>query len=948
MSLTDYHTKYYAHELTRRYPSNDSQKLASVLNDAKVDLNPHQVEAALFAFKSPLSKGAILADEVGLGKTIEAGLVIAQKWSEGKRRILIITPSSLRNQWLQELQEKFYIPSIILEAKNFKEFRRSGIRNPFEQPTLVICSINFAANRDDDVMLVPWDLVVIDEAHRLRNVYKPGNKMGKALKNALKEVPKLLLTATPLQNSLLELYGLVSIIDEHTFGDAKSFKSQYCRSADNEIITELKNRLKPVCHRTLRKHVLEYIKYTNRIPVTQEFVPTDAEEILYDKVSEYLRRPNLQALPSQGLMILIMRKLLASSTFAIAGALNTLIRKLEAKIKKTNAFISLKEEIAEDYESFSEMEDEWDEVLEDEANNLTEENYIAIQKEILDLKEYSNLAISISENARGSALLTALQTGFAKAREIGAAEKVIIFTESRRTQEYLIKLLSRHGYEGILLFNGTNADSESKAIYKNWFKKNEGTDRITGSKSADMRTALVDYFRYSARIMIATEAAAEGVNLQFCSMVVNYDLPWNPQRIEQRIGRCHRYGQQHDVVVINFLNIKNAADLRVYELLKDKFSLFSGVFGASDDVLGAIESGVEIEKRIVEIYQNCRTPAEIEAEFARLSADVDGKISQAMDDTRKKLLENFDAEVHDRLRVNLRDSKEYISKYETLLWDLTRHELRGKANFDHKSLKFTLLNPIPGLEEIMPGLYHLGRNVQEAHRYRVGHSLAQHLIRKAASRELPCSQLQIHYTNQGQKAAALEPLVGKKGILASIKLKIEGKDAEDHILFCGLTEDGTVLHEDQASRMMRYPAKVLKEEYLEWPIRIQDQLHARKSEIMQGLIERKSNLFDEEMEKLDKWAEDKRTSLKVNLKDLDEEIKAIKKEIKTTKNLQTKINLQRQVKTLETKRNIAWKKYDDEIQEIDKQKDSLLDEVEARLGQKAIEERLFLIKWQLI
>jgi SNF2 family DNA or RNA helicase len=137
--------------------------------------------------------------------------------------------------------------------------------------------------------------------------------------------------------------------------------------------------------------------------------------------------------------------------------------------------------------------------------------------------------------------------------------------------------------------------------------KYKNTDRATGSRSADMRAALVDYFREEATIMIATEAAAEGINLQFCSMIINYDMPWNPQRIEQRIGRCHRYGQKYDVVVINFLNKANAADQRVYELLRDKFQLFNGVFGASDEVLGNIENGVDFEKRIAEIYQKCRT-----------------------------------------------------------------------------------------------------------------------------------------------------------------------------------------------------------------------------------------------------------------------------------------------------------------------------------------------------
>ena len=140
------------------------------------------------------------------------------------------------------------------------------------------------------------------------------------------------------------------------------------------------------------------------------------------------------------------------------------------------------------------------------------------------------------------------------------------------------------------------------------------------------------YFRDEAIIMIATEAAAEGINLQFCSLVVNYDLPWNPQRIEQRIGRCHRYGQKHDVVVVNFLNQKNAADQRVYQLLAEKFKLFNGVFGASDEVLGSIESGVDFEKRIADIYQKCRTQEQIQFNFDQLQREMEIQIDERQAD----------------------------------------------------------------------------------------------------------------------------------------------------------------------------------------------------------------------------------------------------------------------------------------------------------------------------
>src|SRR3990167_3024887 len=512
MQLTPYHAKYFAFELTKRSSSDSLQKLASSLLDAQVDLNPHQVEAALFAFHSPLSKGAILADEVGLGKTIEAGLVISQKWAERKRKILVIVPSNLRKQWNQELLDKFFLSSLILETPSFNQ--------------------------------------------------------------------------------------------------------------------EIKN----------------------------------------------------------------------------------------------------------------------------------------IKKEINDLKEFQHLAGSITRNSKGEVLLTALKKGFAEIERLGGNKKAIIFTESTRTQEYLNRILENTEHKDrIVLFNGSNNDQKSKDIYKKWLEKHLGTDRITGSKSADKRAAIVDYFRDEAVIMIATEAAAEGINLQFCSLVVNYDLPWNPQRIEQRIGRCHRYGQKFDVVVVNFLNKNNAADQRVYQLLKEKFKLFDGIFGASDEVLGSIESGVNFEKRIAQIYQHCRTPEEIQSLFDQLQKELEEQIEDRMKDARNNLLKNFDEEVHEKLRVNLQESKEYLSKYEYWLWEITKHYLEPYANFAIDEHSFTLReNPFIG-EKIHPGPYRLGKNIDDVNIYRVGHPLAQRIIGETKSLSLVVQELVFNYSDSIKKINILESLVAKSG-----------------------------------------------------------------------------------------------------------------------------------------------------------------------------------------
>ena len=197
-------SKLYAFELTKRCNSQTAEKLAVSLMDAQVDLNPHQIEAALFALKSPLSKGALLADEVGLGKTIEAGILLSQKWAERKRKILIITPANLRKQWSQELQDKFFLPSIILETSSFNTNTKNKNFNPFIQNTIIITSFQFASSKNSYINSIEWDLVVIDEAHRLRNVYKKQNKIANNIKTAIEKAnKKILLTATPLQNSLL-------------------------------------------------------------------------------------------------------------------------------------------------------------------------------------------------------------------------------------------------------------------------------------------------------------------------------------------------------------------------------------------------------------------------------------------------------------------------------------------------------------------------------------------------------------------------------------------------------------------------------------------------------------------------------------------------------------------------------------------------------------------------
>jgi ERCC4-related helicase len=958
MRLTDYHAKYLAFELTKRSPSDSVEKLAAVLADAQVDLNPHQVEAALFAFRSPFSKGAILADEVGLGKTIEAGLLIAQKWAERKRRLLVILPANLRKQWSQELEDKFYLPSVILETRGFNEAIRAGNLNPFQQDAIVLCSYQFARTKEPYLRQTPWDLVVIDEAHRLRNVYKNSSKIALAIKQAVAPFPKVLLTATPLQNSLLELYGLVSVIDDFAFGDLQSYRSRFARLGNHTEFSELKERLAPLCKRTLRRQVLEYVKYTNRHALVQEFAPTSEEQRLYDLISNYLQRDTLYALPAsqRQLITLILRKLLASSTYAISGTLDGMVQRLQAAAAAAEAVEAPPENLPEDWEQLDELADEWEEdgATTTEKARLTPEQLADLKREMAELREFHDLAKSIIKNSKKEVLLTALRRGFAAAAEAQAAQgspalqqKAVIFTESRRTQEYLFRLLEQTEFRGrVMLFNGTNNDQTSKAIYQRWLAKHAGTDRISGSPSADMRAALVEHFRDEAAILIATEAAAEGINLQFCNLVVNYDLPWNPQRIEQRIGRCHRYGQKFDVVVVNFLNKSNAADQRVYELLDQKFRLFNGVFGASDEVLGVLESGVDFEKRIAAIYQKCRTSEQIQFEFDQLQRELESQIAEGQRDAREKLLDNFDQEVVEKVRIQ---SQDVLDRFNERLWRLTRYLLREHARFEDADFSFMLhTNPFAG-EAIHRGPYRMGKRTEDANTYRVGHPLAQRVLALGRGLDTPPAEVTFHYRDSGKKIAILEPLVAASGWLACARLTVSAMETEDHLFFAGATDAGESLDDAQCRRLFDLPATVERSGPVPQAVAAAlAEAHARRQrELLEELTTRNGRWFDLEMDKLDRWAEDRRASLKATLNELDEALKTAKKAARLAATLPEKLERQREARVLEGKRDEAWRAFDQASREIDRQKDALLDKISQRLEQKLEQEPLFTLRWKL-
>lgn len=955
--LVPHQSQYVAWLLTRKAAGDTVESLASTLVDSQVDLNPHQVDAALFACRNPLSRGVILADEVGLGKTIEAGLVISQRWAERRRRILIVVPANLRKQWHQELQDKFGLQGLILEAKSYNTIRKQEGRNPFlTDAGPVICSYQFAKSKARDIKEIAWDLVVLDEAHRLRNVYKTGNVIARTLKDAFDHVhSKVLLTATPLQNTLLELYGLVSIIDDRVFGDLDSFRTQFAGASRGQSFGALRERLSAVCKRTLRKQVQAYVSYTARKAIVEEFTPSAEERELRQLVARYLRRPNLQALPQsqRQLISLVLWKLLASSSHAIAGALGTMGNRLQGVLDQAPV-VDLTEELDEDYEALDELADEGgDEDSDDEAAKpatLSQEERDALISEIDELRRFKDLATNIRENSKGKALLTALGRAFAELDRLGAARKAIIFTESRRTQDYLLGLLADTPYgEDIVLFNGSNSDVRAQTIYKDWLKRHEGTDRITGSRTADTRAALVEHFRERGKIMIATEAGAEGINLQFCSLVINYDLPWNPQRIEQRIGRCHRYGQKYDVVVVNFVDRSNEADRRVYELLKQKFQLFDGVFGASDEVLGAIGSGVDFERRIADIYQNCRDTNEIKASFEQLQLDLSGEINEAMVKTRQVLLENFDEQVQEKLRVSAEESWNARNRYERMLMDMTRAELGDLASFDDEGFD---LHRVPGelaAAGVGAGRYELPRRSGEAHLYRIGHPLAVRLAEQARNRSLEDAKLVFDYAAYGQKISTLEPYRGKTGwlVVKLVEVSALGEN-EQHLLVAASTADGAVLAEDDPVKLLRLPATRKDCGLFGSDGTLQADIEARKGVLLRNINRRNLGYFEQEVQKLDAWADDLKLGLEQEIKEIDRQIKEVRSTAATAPTLEEKLSWQKKQRELESKRGKLRRDLFARQDEVEAQRNDVIIQLEIQLKQRVEERMLFTVEWELV
>ena len=942
-AITRFHAKYYAALLIGQSANGDLNSLSQSLLSSTVDINPHQIDAALFAFNSPFSKGVVLADEVGLGKTIEAGLVLCQYWATGKRKILVVCPASLRKQWEAELLDKFGIPSEILDTKNYNAYQREG-KNPLNPKRAIICSYNFAAKHKEQIMLHGFDIAVIDEAHKMRNVYRSSAKTSAEVRDALCGVKKLLLTATPFQNSLMELYGLTSIIDDRLFGSEKSFRKQYGKG-DN--LNELRQRIEKLYTRTLRRDVREYINYTKRLPLTQKFNATDQEQELYQAVSDFLRRDDIYSVPAsqKKLTTMIVRKILASSTYALVFTLTHIKERLQRMLetqKKENFEI---DELI-DEEDWSLFEDEAEEL--EEETTLFDQDEIDIPRlknEIATIEGFIEKAKAIKQESKSLALLKSLKKAFQMLNEQGAEHKALIFTESTKTQAFLKTFLEANGYEGhIVLFNGRASEPQTNEIYKNWCAAHP--DKASGIKAADRRAAIVEYFQNEADVMIATEAAAEGLNLQFCSLVINYDLPWNPQRIEQRIGRCHRYGQKYDVVVVNFLNTRNYADVRVFDLLSTKFKLFDDVFGASDEVLGQADT-IDIESRIWEIYQKCRSEEEIKVAFEKLQSEMQEQIDERMSQVREQVLENFDINVQEHLRMTKENTGAFLNRYEHVFWELTKFMLSKEAVFNDADHTFVLRVPVADQRK---GKYTMLKNSDDAIPYRLSDPLAQHVINTALSLSLD-DNAEIEFDQQALQMNATLPeyLYGAQGTLVLARLGVSALSDEQYLLFNAITDDGRALTQEDCEKLFLNGGTELPTDGVSEAMRnrLQKDVAQHSTAKLKEIDSRNLTFFKQEEARIYQWEHDVIDGIEEEIASLKKTILQTERDARNAETVAGKLELEKKVDELKRKKRRLRNDLEDREEEVSAQRKKMISELEQRMVKDTETANLFLIRWKV-
>ncbi len=792
--------KYWAHHLTLRNEDSGASNLALTLNDIRINPIPYQISAVSRALKALREhNGAILADEVGLGKTIEAGIIIHRYWQQGKRKILIILPASLIAQWIDELTKKFRLPVTVV---NSQYLRRKNPPNPFISDKIVLCSYHFANNKAKYLSGLPWDLCCIDEAHHLRNRH---GRMATVLRNALRDIPKLLLTATPIQNSMEDLYALAGLIDEYF------------------TIRPQAETWSPILIRNLRKD--SGVHFVNRIAATHNFKLNAAERRLYARLEKFLQRDNLHYLNigNRQLVKMTLRRLLASCPSNLAGTLDRLAERLQEMYSQ-----SVTPTITASADELREMEKV---LLKPKRHKPTPKELEELQRESEELRELRRLANQTASAGKSQALLRALEEGFRSGKR-----KAVVFTEFLQTQRFLFELLRKNFR--VVMINGDNLNPQANEIYHAWKEKRP---KLKSNPNLDRKTAILDHFRRKADILIATDAASEGLNLQFCSLLVNYDLPWNPQRIEQRIGRCHRCEQRNDVVVVNFLNADNQAEQRLSELLTHKLEIFNRVLGSSDSTLGEVGDGKKFERRIGEIFLRCRTSEEINRAFEAIEvAPVE------LDDSMKQ--------------TRLFHIADEIEEHRRKLWEVCKYTYGKWGSFSDKTMTFHIPGELeyeqiklkPGKYSLLPQSKRRGYKTldQQSPIVQTALDCCRKLPNKSAILQIP---------------AGIVP--GTGGFLQVSLLKCRCHYEYEKLIHTGYSDTCEALTEEECRRLLahgqiisgspRRPRKILEQ--------LTAQQIANEQTRLQGAFKQHIASFEE---RLSQWESEKLTQLRQRLTSL--------------------------------------------------------------------------------
>jgi superfamily II DNA or RNA helicase len=815
------HRRLLAEQLLGLRRSTEGRRYASAQRSGRIDANPHQVDAVIFALGRVREGGCILADEVGLGKTIEAGLVMAQLRAEGAQRIVLVSPKALLGQWRDELFTLFGI--------SVTEIGSADPDAALHGPGVFLVGRDLlGSERGLERLLAsgPFDLCVVDEAHEVfAGIYRrfdrsghylddsPHARLAGRLKSLLgSHTPVLLLTATPLQNSLAELWGLVQYVDKSgtLLGDLPTFRQLFCSDDDRMLASgqehDLQRRMQVVIRRTLRRQAQEFMKtpFVGRRTRLFEYDMTAEERALYDDVTRYLLTPELAAFRGRQRRLLVIgfHRRMASSHRALGASLGRVAERLRRMLAGDDLALELDADLEEP-----------DEVGPSDSEEGPAPEAERIQAELERVESFVARLEALATDSKALTLLEAVRVvSEASARGEGSG-KLVIFTESLATQDYVRELLLGSGLvsdEEVTLFRGQNTSPRAAQALERWDEEvgEKLGKRGRPSRDVAMRLALVYEFRQRSRVLIATEAGAKGLNLQFCDTVINYDLPWNPQRIEQRIGRCHRYGQVRDVTVINFLARDNAAQRLTFEILSRKLELFGAVLDASDQVLhefnqpdrrsagralAALSADFATELR--RIYQSARSVEQIEQELVRLGESLDASRAQveAMHErTAGIIASRFDEAVRQAFRqiaeelpIHLRELDQDL---ERLVCDYLESEdvrYRRVLADGAAGLEIAANDRLP--EPFRAGAYvAVGSAVGRGDPLNVNHPLVQRAAE--AAREVTREPFRIRI-GRGERGAEIESLRGRRGRLRVMKLRYPGFEPVDRLVPVVVLED---------------------------------------------------------------------------------------------------------------------------------------------------------------